>query len=124
MVSSLSTTIYMVSQAWLALLCCLLATLRHYAITVDAAGVYNISVIAGTGSTSGPIEDDRPVTGTSAKFSYPYAVAVNKTNSNLYISDYSNHRVRKLSLSTGIITTFTGTGGTLAGMGAMRRVLN
>ena len=64
----------MVSQAWLALLCCLLATLRHYAITVDAAGVYNISVIAGMGSASGPIEDDRPVT--SATLYYPYAVAV------------------------------------------------
>ena len=122
MVSSLSTTIYMVSQAWLALLCCLLATLRHYAITVDAAGVYNISVIAGMGSASGPIGDGGPVT--SATLYYPYAVAVDKTSSNLYISDLFNHRVRKLSLSTGIITTFPGTGGTLAGMGAMRRVLN
>ena len=96
----------MVSQAWLALLCCLVATLRHYAITVDAAGVYNISVIAGTGT--GPYNGDDQQ-GTSATLYSPYAVAVDKTNSNLYISDCHSHRVRRLSLLTGIITTFAGT---------------
>ncbi len=29
---------------------------------------------------------------------------------NLYIADTSNHRVRKVTASTGIITTFVGTG--------------
>ncbi len=28
----------------------------------------------------------------------------------MYISDYSNHRVRKVTVSTGIITTIAGTG--------------
>ncbi len=28
----------------------------------------------------------------------------------MYIADYSNHRVRKVTISTGIITTFAGTG--------------
>ena len=31
---------------------------------------------------------------------------------NVYISDYSNHRIRKLKVSTGIITTIAGTGST------------
>ena len=68
---------------------------------------YDISVIAGTGTASYS-GDGGP--GTSAALNGPYAVAVDKTNSNLYISDYYNHRVRRLSLSTGIITTFAGMG--------------
>lgn len=31
---------------------------------------------------------------------------------NVYIADYSNHRVRKVTVSTGIITTIAGNGGT------------
>ena len=68
---------------------------------------YNISVIAGTGANSYSGDGGQ---GTSAALYYPYAVAVDKTNSNLYISDCFNNRVRKLSLSTGIITTYAGTG--------------
>ena len=29
---------------------------------------------------------------------------------NVYISDYYNHRIRKVTVSTGVITTLTGTG--------------
>ena len=76
------------------------------ASTSHASG-YNISVIAGTGSTSGSIGDGGP--GTSAKRRNPRGLAVDKTNSNLYISEYGNSRVRRLSLLTGIITTFAGT---------------
>ena len=31
---------------------------------------------------------------------------------NVYIADYSNHRIRKVTVSTGIITTYAGTGST------------
>ena len=31
---------------------------------------------------------------------------------NVYIADYSNHRIRKVTVSTGIITTIAGNGGT------------
>ncbi len=31
---------------------------------------------------------------------------------NVYIGDYYNQRIRKVTVSTGIITTFAGTGGT------------
>ena len=31
---------------------------------------------------------------------------------NVYIADYNNHRIRKVTVSTGIITTIAGTGST------------
>ena len=31
---------------------------------------------------------------------------------NVYIADYRNHRIRKVTVSTGIITTIAGTGST------------
>jgi trimeric autotransporter adhesin len=45
---------------------------------------------------------------TSAELYYPYGVAVD-TKNNVYIADYSNHTVRKVS--AGIITTIAGIGG-------------
>ena len=44
---------------------------------------------------------------TSASLSFPNGVALDSAD-NLYISDYSHQRVRKVSASTGIITTFAG----------------
>ena len=89
----------------LLLLSLLLSLLLAASIRITRGQNPYISVIAGTGS--GGYNGDN-IQGTSATLSQPYAVAVDKTNSNLYIS--SDHRVRRLSLSTGIITTFAGTG--------------
>jgi hypothetical protein len=44
-----------------------------------------------------------------ASFRIPACVAVD-TNNNLFISDNGNHRIRKVNLSTGIITTAVGNG--------------
>ena len=68
---------------------------------------YNISVIAGTGTCCNG-GDDGP--GTSAQMNGPYAVAIDKTSNYLYINVYWGWGVRRLSLSTGIITTFAGSG--------------
>ena len=47
---------------------------------------------------------------TSAAFNGPAAVAMDKAN-NLYVVDIGNNRIRKVTASTGIITTIAGTNG-------------
>jgi sugar lactone lactonase YvrE len=46
---------------------------------------------------------------TAAQLNLPTALAID-SNSNLYIADTQNHRIRRLNLSSGIITTFAGNG--------------
>ncbi len=45
----------------------------------------------------------------NAVFDYPIALAVDPSN-NVYVSDYFNNRVRKISAGTAVITAFAGTG--------------
>src|ERR1700681_1086720 len=45
----------------------------------------------------------------SAKLNWPYSVALDSVG-NLYISDSRNHRIRKVSAATGVITTVAGNG--------------
>lgn len=69
-----------------------------------ATGV--ISTIAGTGTT-GFSGDGGP--GTAAQINTPQNVAVDK-NGNVYISDFSNNRIRKVNAADGVISTVAGTG--------------
>lgn len=80
-------------------------TMNHRVRKVDAAtGV--ISTIAGTGQRrcSG---DGGPAT--KAALNEPVALAVDDRG-NLYIADQNNNRVRRVDLTTGLITTVAGTG--------------
>jgi len=45
-------------------------------------------------------------TGTSAQFYYPRAITTDGTN--LYVAESSNHRIRKIVISTGVVTTLAG----------------
>lgn len=65
-----------------------------------------MSTVAGTG-TAGFSGDGAAAT--SAKLYQPFSVAVDDAG-NLYIADANNQRIRKVSASTGIITTIAGTG--------------
>ena len=78
---------------------------------VNSAGI--ISTFAGTG-TSGSSGDGYAAT--SASFSYPQGVTTDR-NGNIYIADTYNSRIRLVN-STGIITTFAGTGTFFSGLNA------
>jgi sugar lactone lactonase YvrE len=70
---------------------------------IDPSGI--ITTIAGTG-VAGFSGDGGPAT--AAELNWPHGAAVDAAG-NLYISDSSNHRIRKIDPS-GIITTVAGTG--------------
>ncbi len=67
-----------------------------------------ISTVAGTGSTSGAYNGDN-IQATVATLYYPTDVVLDSYG-NLYISDRNNYRIRKVTVSTGVITTVVGTG--------------
>lgn len=68
---------------------------------VTAAGA--VSTFAGD-NASGNVDGN----GNSARFNYPYGVAVDG-NGNVYVADYRNHKIRKITTS-GVVSTFAGTG--------------
>lgn len=63
-----------------------------------------ITTIAGNG-LSGYLGDGGPAT--SASFSYTNGIALDSAG-NVYIADYYNHAIRKVTATTGIITTVAG----------------
>jgi cysteine-rich repeat protein len=65
-----------------------------------------VTTVAGTG-TEGYSGDDSPAT--SAQFRSPSRVAVDGFG-NLFIADQSDHRIRRVDATTGMITTVAGTG--------------
>ena len=102
------------------------ARLESYALGVAAASdgtmyvsdnchVYEVtprgeaSLLAGT--TCGFSGDSGPANG--AKLNGVYSLALDEVNEVLYMADYSNQRIRMVSLATGVIDTFAG-GGSVA----------
>ena len=67
-----------------------------------------ITTIAGTGTSSYSGDGGAA---TSATMNFPSSAAVDSSG-NVYIADHYNNRVRKVAVSTGIITTYAGNGGT------------
>ena len=65
-----------------------------------------ITTVAGNG-TAGYTGDG--ISAITAELKTPYGVAVD-INGNIFIADYGNHRVRKVTASTGLISTVAGTG--------------
>ncbi len=83
-----------------------IADANHQRIRKVDAGTGIISTIAGTG-TGGYNGDN--ILAVNAQLKTPACVTVDKDD-NIYISDNGNYRIRKVNASTGIITTYVGTG--------------
>lgn len=71
---------------------------------MDQSG--SISTVAGTGK-SGFSGDGGPAR--EATFNKPHSIALDGKGT-LFICDIGNHRVRRVDLKSGVVTTFTGTG--------------
>ena len=70
---------------------------------VIATGV--VTTLAGTAGLSGSSDD----TGAAARFHRPLGLTMDRTN--LYVTDSSNHTIRKIVIATGVVTTLAGTAG-------------
>ncbi|MGH8999159.1 MAG: hypothetical protein ACRDY7_07185 [Acidimicrobiia bacterium] len=80
-------------------------TLNHRLRRIDPSGV--VTTVAGTG-TAGFGGDGGPATG--AAVSWPHAVVLDPAGANLYLADTANHRVRRIEVASGLISTVAGTG--------------
>ena len=80
-------------------------TYNHIIRKIDSNG--NVSIIAGTG-----IAGYSDGSGTSAQFNYPCGICIDSKNNLLYIADSQNHCIRLIYLSTNIVSTIAGLGGT------------
>jgi hypothetical protein len=74
---------------------------------VDSSGLVT-TIVAGTLNVQGFSGDGGPAT--SATFSFVEDVAISALNGDLYIADQVNNRIRKVSGSTQIISTYAGNG--------------
>ena len=62
-----------------------------------------VTTLAGSG-TAGAIDG----TGTTASFYNPFGLTTDGTN--LYVADTYNHKIRKIVIASGVVTTLAGTG--------------
>jgi len=89
-------------------------TIRQVALSTGA-----VTTIAGTAGKNGGADG----TGTAATFYHPYGVALDGAG-NLYVAELDNHTIRKIVLSTSVVTTLAGMAGQAGnsdGMGAAAR---
>jgi hypothetical protein len=83
---------------------------NHTIRKVTSAGV--VTTLAGTAGIFGSTD----ATGSAARFYWPFGVAVD-TAGNVFVTDRSNHTIRKVT-SAGVVTTLAGTPGSSGGTDA------
>ena len=85
-------------------------TNNHVIRKVTSTGV--VTTVAGLGGTPGSA-DGSGGAGGSARFRFPYGIAVNSTGTTLYVADTYNHTIRviDISIATPAVTTLSGSAG-------------
>ena len=78
-------------------------TFNHRVRRVDPRGA--VTTLAGTGQAA--YSGDGGLAG-AATLHWPHGVAVDQAGASLYIADSANHRIRRVDLGSGIITTVAG----------------
>lgn len=68
-------------------------------------GTETVTAFAGTGTAG---YDGDNMDATLSRLSSPRSLAIDPSGENLYVADLGNHRIRKINLTTGIITTAVG----------------
>lgn len=76
---------------------------NHTIRKVTPSGV--VTTLAGSAGNSGSVNG----TGAGARFNGPTSLALDQ-NGNIYVADYGNHLIRKVT-SSGVVTTFAGSSG-------------
>ena len=92
-------------------------TLSHTLRKITSSGV--VSTFAGAAGVAGSVDG----TGTVARFYGPQGLAIDGSG-NLYVSDTNNSTIRRVVISTGVVTTvagLAGTSGAVDGPGSLAR---
>ncbi len=99
---------------------------NHAVIKITPLG--GVSTIAGVPVTlssiiSSPLSGNTDGIGTAARFNSPRSIAIDRLG-NLYVADSGNHTIRKIVISSGVVSTLAGTAlssGSVDGLGAVAR---
>jgi DNA-binding beta-propeller fold protein YncE len=79
-------------------------SVRQAAVST-AQAVTQVSLLAGSAAAG-----DVDATGASARFNYPRGLALSVDGTSLFVSDSMNNKIRKVAISSGDVTTFSGSG--------------
>ena len=84
---------------------------NHLIRKIDNTGA--VTTLAGSSGNSGSTDG----AGATARFSSPEGIATDTTG-NLYVADVGNHTIRKIVISSGVVTTLAGTAGQIGSIDA------
>jgi len=72
---------------------------------ISLTGTYAVTTLAGSGASS-----TLDGTGTSATFKKPNGIAIDPTNTYLYVTDRTGNKIRRITISTAQVLTIAGSG--------------